>query len=158
MTTSEPARAAAEGTTTRRQVLRSTVVAGAVGAGAWALAGCAEGAGGSATPQTGPTAPVELGPESEVPVGGGKVYPDAAVVVTRPSEQELKAFSAVCPHQACLVSEVGEGGILCRCHGSRFDVSDGSVVGGPSPSPLPAVPVRVQEGRLVVGPEAGADG
>ncbi|MFI7068358.1 transglycosylase domain-containing protein [Kribbella sp. NPDC050124] len=37
-----------------------------------------------------------------------------------------------------------EGGTInCNCHGSRFNISDGSVVNGPATQPLPAKPIAV---------------
>lgn len=72
----------------------------------------------------------------DVPVGGGLVVQAEQVVITQPSEGEFKAFSAVCPHQGCLVTDVRDGEIVCPCHGSRFTVDTGDVVGGPAPRGL----------------------
>jgi Rieske Fe-S protein len=80
---------------------------------------------------------------SEVPVGGGMILADAQVVVTQPTAGSFACFSAVCTHQGCLVSEVSGGTINCPCHGSRFNVADGSVAGGPAPRPLPPVAFTV---------------
>ncbi|MEU0232696.1 MULTISPECIES: Rieske (2Fe-2S) protein [unclassified Streptomyces] len=80
---------------------------------------------------------------SEIPVGGGAVFPEEKVVVTQPTAGEFKAFSAVCTHQGCLVNKVADGTIDCPCHGSRFRVADGSVVTGPATRPLPAERIDV---------------
>ncbi len=88
---------------------------------------------------------------SEIPVGGGKVFPDRKVVVTQPAKGEFKAFSAVCTHQGCLVKEVVDGTVNCPCHGSRFSVADGSVKAGPARRPLPAERVSVVGDSLTVG-------
>jgi len=87
---------------------------------------------------------------SEVPVGGGAVFPDEKLVVTQPGAGEYKAFSAVCTHQQCLVSEVTDEEIVCKCHGSRFSISDGSPVQGPATEPLGARKVSVQGGEITV--------
>lgn len=92
-------------------------------------------------------APV-LGPTSDVPVGGGHVFGTQKVVVTQPTQGEFKAFSAVCTHQGCLVSSVSGGEIHCPCHGSSFSIKDGSVSGGPAPSPLPAERIKVAKGTI----------
>ena len=84
-----------------------------------------------------------LGLASAVPVGGGMVFTDAKVVVTQPAKGEYKAFSAVCTHVGCLCNQVANGTINCPCHGSKFKITDGSVVAGPAPSPLPSVPITV---------------
>jgi len=74
--------------------------------------------------------------------------------------QNVAAYSAVCPHLCCTVSdwrmEPADGGpqgvLLCPCHLSRFDPWAGArVLGGPSPRPLPVLPLMSDpEGRLIV--------
>jgi Rieske Fe-S protein len=86
---------------------------------------------------------------ADVPVGGGEILDAQKVVVTQPSKGEFKAFSAVCTHQQCLVAQITDGKIVCPCHGSQFSVEDGSVVGGPAPSPLPKVAIDVKGDRVV---------
>src|SRR5262249_40258723 len=89
-----------------------------------------------------------LGPDSDVPVGGGKVYEAKKVVVTQPTAGTYKAFSAVCTHEGCTVSDVDGGTINCPCHGSKFSITDGSVQAGPAPSPLPGKNVSVSGGNV----------
>ncbi|WP_442803560.1 Rieske (2Fe-2S) protein [Streptomyces pseudogriseolus] len=125
---------------TRRTVLLAS--------GAVALAvGCGSEDGGAGTPsdtaEGGGTPGQELLPVANVPVGGGRVLQAEEIVVTQPEEGEFKAFSAVCTHQRCLVSEVADGTIDCPCHGSRFRVADGSVERGPATRPLPEERITV---------------
>ena len=47
------------------------------------------------------------------------------------------------------MTKVADGTIDCPCHGSTFSVEDGSVQGGPAPSPLPETRVEVQGGEVV---------
>jgi Rieske Fe-S protein len=84
-----------------------------------------------------------LGMASAVPVGGGMVFTAAQVVVTQPTKGVYKAFSAVCTHVGCVCNVVANGTINCPCHGSKFKITDGSVVTGPAPSPLAAKTVTV---------------
>jgi Rieske Fe-S protein len=91
-----------------------------------------------------------LGLASEVPVGGGKVFTDAKVVVTQPTKGEFKAFSAICTHVGCLCNQVANGTINCPCHGAKFKVSDGSVVTGPAPTALAAASVTVSDGKILM--------
>jgi Rieske Fe-S protein len=91
-----------------------------------------------------------LGAASEIPVGGGKIYTAAKVVVTQPARGQYKAFSAVCTHVGCIMSEVANGTIDCPCHGGQFKVTNGAVVAGPPPSPLPARQVKVVNGQVVL--------
>jgi Rieske Fe-S protein len=92
-----------------------------------------------------------LGPISAVPVGGGTVFPDASVVVTQPVPGSFLAFSAICTHRGCKVSEVSEGTIKCPCHGSQFKIIDGSVADGPATRPLAAKQLSTAGGQLRVG-------
>jgi Rieske Fe-S protein len=89
-----------------------------------------------------------LGMASDVPVGGGMVYTAAKVVVTQPSKNEYKAFSAVCTHVGCICNQVANGTINCPCHGAKFKITDGSVVAGPATSPLAAKTVNVSNGQI----------
>lgn len=63
----------------------------------------------------------------------------------------ILAFSAVCTHTGCEVGEylAAERQLYCECHQSRFDPRDGAkVTDGPAPRPLPALPLRLDGGRL----------
>lgn len=144
----------------RRTVLLGGAVVG-VGAAASACGGgggtplagarTANGIGGAEPPATSSTAPGTLGPTSGVPVGGGAIYTSQKVVVTQPVAGTYKAFSAVCTHQGCLVSEVKPSGILCNCHGSTYSIKDGSVLAGPAPAPLKEEHVTESGGTLTLG-------
>lgn len=92
----------------------------------------------------------QLTAAADVPVGGGTVVESAQVVVTQPAEGEFKAFSAVCPHQGCLVTDVRDGVIVCPCHGSQFDITTGDVVAGPAPSGLEEKQVTVSDDGISV--------
>ncbi|GAA4694238.1 hypothetical protein GCM10023215_34810 [Pseudonocardia yuanmonensis] len=88
-----------------------------------------------------------------VPVGGGTVLVERGVVVTQPVEGTFVAFSAICPHRGCTVRAVAAGTINCFCHGSRFRIADGAVVGGPAEEPLRRLPVAVAGDEIRVGEE-----
>jgi rieske iron-sulfur protein len=63
------------------------------------------------------------------------------------------AYSAICPHTGCDVDDwMAEDRLLsCPCHFSTFDPKDsGKVVDGPAPRMLPALPLKVVDGMLVV--------
>jgi Rieske Fe-S protein len=137
-----------------------------------AVAGCATYSSSSPSPApanpntTGPSAPAQgagdtaeapaaeggtvLGAASGVPVGGGKIFEDQAVVVTQPTAGTFHAFSAICTHQGCTVDSVAGGTINCPCHGSKFSVTDGSVAKGPAKKPLAAKQVSADGGQLRV--------
>lgn len=86
---------------------------------------------------------------TDIPVGSGKVFADAQTVITQPKKGQFKAFSAVCTHQGCLVDAVTTT-INCPCHGSKYSITDGSVVNPPAPKPLPPKTIKVSGGTLTV--------
>jgi Rieske Fe-S protein len=170
MSTPAPSSTPDENVRDRRSVLRGAAVVGLAGVATPLIAACGgndEASGGvrgdnSSAPSSAPlssapesSAPAStgggagvLGPASEVPVGGGKVFADAKIVVTQPTAGQFKGFTAVCTHNGCLVASVEGGTIICPCHGSKFKIADGSVANGPASSPLAAVAVTVQGGQL----------
>jgi nitrite reductase/ring-hydroxylating ferredoxin subunit len=175
VTTPQPDQARADGLRDRRTVLRCAAMAALAGASAPLLAACGgsdDASGGGSTPSasgsssapgTSSTAPSSttpstsasagggsvLGPVSDVPVGGGKVFTDAKVVVTQPTAGQYKGFSAVCTHQGNPIGSVEGGQIVCPFHNSHFSITDGSPVSGPAQTPLPAVNVAVQGSNIV---------
>jgi Rieske Fe-S protein len=65
----------------------------------------------------------------------------------------IVAYSAICTHQQCPVTEwlANVDHFRCPCHQSEYDPSkDAKVVSGPAPRPLPALPLRIAEGKLQV--------
>jgi Rieske Fe-S protein len=87
---------------------------------------------------------------ADIEVGGGKVFADQQVVVTQPESDSFKAFTAVCTHQGCTVANVSGGTINCECHGSKYKITDGSVLEGPAPSPLAAKTVTASGDAITV--------
>lgn len=78
------------------------------------------------------------------------------------SADGVLAFSAVCTHQGCDVSEwnAAERALLCFCHFSRFDPARlGQVVAGPASRSLPNLPLKLDNGLLsVAGPFSASPG
>jgi nitrite reductase/ring-hydroxylating ferredoxin subunit len=105
----------------------------------------------SSTAESGaPAAGGALAKTADIPVGGGTIFKDQKVVVTQPTAGEFKAFSAVCTHKGCLVGSVDGGAIVCPCHGSKFNISDGAVTNGPADKPLPAQQIKVEGDEITL--------
>jgi nitrite reductase/ring-hydroxylating ferredoxin subunit len=69
------------------------------------------------------------------------------------SSEGIVAYSAICTHTGCDVTNWHPDRQLleCPCHYSLYDPKEGAkVVGGPSPRRLPALPLKIANGRLVV--------
>ena len=77
-------------------------------------------------------------------------HPSYGVSILINTSGQWKAFSATCTHQPCTVQYGGGSSIHCPCHGASFSLSNGSVLGGPAPRPLPEFGVLVQGGNLFV--------
>jgi rieske iron-sulfur protein len=63
------------------------------------------------------------------------------------------AYTSICTHSGCDVDgwQATEQLLSCPCHDSIFDPRDGGrVVDGPAPRVLPALPLRIADGKLVV--------
>jgi|SRR5690606_39104847 len=146
----------------RRQLLKAV---GTAGAAVPLLAACGDAAAGDraedgaepaaehtrkAEQQAAKGAETRVASVADIPVGGGKVFKRHKIVVTQPIEGEFKAFSSQCTHGGCQVSDVSGGSINCRCHDSRFEISDGSVLGGPARRPLSPAKVAVKGDDLVL--------
>ncbi len=63
------------------------------------------------------------------------------------------AYTAICTHNGCDIDDwLADRQVLsCSCHFSTFDPKDAArVVDGPAPRMLPALPLKVVDGKLVV--------
>lgn len=89
-------------------------------------------------------------PKDDIPVGSGRIYPDQGYVITRPSQDEFRAFSSVCPHAGCPVQAIEEDQIHCLCHNSTFAIEDGSRIDGPTPTGLEAAKVTDAGDEVII--------
>jgi nitrite reductase/ring-hydroxylating ferredoxin subunit len=87
---------------------------------------------------------------TDIPVGGGRIYPDVPVVVTQPTPGVFRGFGTVCTHDGCQLTSVADGTINCPCHGSRYAITDGSVVHGPARTGLRTEALTVDGGCITV--------
>ncbi|MFN0123764.1 MAG: ubiquinol-cytochrome c reductase iron-sulfur subunit [Blastocatellia bacterium] len=73
--------------------------------------------------------------------GWGKFNDQRLVWITRKGN-EVKCFTAVCPHLGCTVNARGEN-FVCACHNSEWSTA-GALKGGPSPRDLDTLEHKVE--------------
>lgn len=81
---------------------------------------------------------------------------ELAPEVAQNGVEGIVAYSAVCTHLGCIVSQwvADKKAGLCPCHGGIYDLARGArVIAGPPPRPLPQLPLKVEEGVLVAAGE-----
>lgn len=69
------------------------------------------------------------------------------------SVEGVVAYTAMCTHDACPISSWDSEAhhYVCNCHGSTFDPqASGALVAGPAYRALPALPLAIEDGMLVV--------
>ena len=88
---------------------------------------------------------------SEVSPGSAVTFKDGGkdAVLVHLDDGQFVAYSAICTHQGCTVA-YRDSQLACPCHGSVFDPANGAeVVSGPAQTPLPEIPIEVQDGQVV---------
>jgi nitrite reductase/ring-hydroxylating ferredoxin subunit len=140
----------------RRQALCGLVAAlVAGGAVTTACSSPSSASGGTTTTQPKPAAGTEVAKLASVPVGGGLLVDEPGgsgnkLLLVQPSAGEVKAFSAICPHQGVTVGVPQGGTITCPGHGSQFNAATGAVTRGPATTGLTAVDVKVNGAAVVL--------
>jgi Rieske Fe-S protein len=84
---------------------------------------------------------------SDLPAGGALVYREERVALLREGET-IYALSLVCTHLGCSVTVTADG-LVCPCHGSRFDRA-GRVLQGPADRPLSRLELEERNGFIEV--------
>jgi Rieske Fe-S protein len=100
----------------------------------------------AATSVTLPVKPEEVAPNS------GQIFKfgNRPGILVRTPEGQLRAFSAVCTHLACIVQYRSDlSHIWCACHNGHYDLK-GINIAGPPPRPLEPYAVNVRGEQIVV--------
>lgn len=76
---------------------------------------------------------------------------DNGVLLQRISATEIKAITAVCTHEGCIIDlfSTEENNFGCPCHGSRFNLN-GGVVQGPADAPLKSFLTTIENNLLTI--------
>lgn len=90
---------------------------------------------------------VELGPGEPTTAVAG----DTPVLLVR-HEHGVHAIHDRCSHRGCSLSAGDVDGhvVTCACHGSRYDLNDGTVLRGPATAGQPLFETREADGRVEV--------
>jgi Rieske Fe-S protein len=127
---------------------RGLLAVGAVGIPGLALVACSQAKAPAAEPATGKP----LAKLSDIKVGEAisATGPDGGdIIITRPTETTVAAYSAICTHEGCTVRPAGKE-LDCPCHGSIFDLK-GAVLNGPAQRPLRVVKVALSGDDVIAG-------
>jgi cytochrome b6-f complex iron-sulfur subunit len=134
---------------TRREFCADATRAGASAAFAAALASLTHGCGGGGSPSAPSSAPplptviatlaggtLSVTVDAGSPlagVGGAALVVSAAgrFLAAHIAQDTFVALTAVCTHEACVITGFAGGRYVCPCHGSNFDTS-GQVLQGPA--------------------------
>jgi Rieske Fe-S protein len=104
---------------------------------------------------TAATVTLSIKPE-DIPANSGQIFKfgnQPGILVRTPSG-ELKAFTAICTHLACIVQYREDlSHIWCACHNGHFDLT-GRNIGGPPPAPLETFVVNVRGDEIVISRDA----
>jgi cytochrome b6-f complex iron-sulfur subunit len=84
---------------------------------------------------------------SDLPAEGALVFREERVALLREGKT-FYALSLVCTHLGCSVTVTADG-LVCPCHGSRFD-RQGKVLHGPADRPLARLECEEQGGFIEV--------
>jgi Rieske Fe-S protein len=127
-------------TLARREFTRSLAwISGACFVSSAALTAAA-----SLVPTADPPPPLRVASVDDLPLGGCQVfvYPEGGgpCLLIRTGAESFAAFSQSCTHLGCPVHyQPEESRLSCPCHEGFFAASDGRVLGGPPPRPLPRI-------------------
>ena len=89
----------------------------------------------------------------------GVTLPNGVPVCLYNRGGEIGAVGGLCTHAEFAISDGvlhDDGTIECVWHGARFDCRTGGVRRHPATEPLPVYRVRVEHGRILVGPPAAS--
>jgi Rieske Fe-S protein len=99
---------------------------------------------------------VLAGKVGDLAPNSGKIFRfgDRPGILVKTPQGELKAFSAICTHLACVVQYREDlGHIWCACHNGHYDLN-GVNIAGPPPRPLEEYKVDVRGEEIVASKKA----
>jgi len=99
---------------------------------------------------------VKIAATTDVPIGESVLftYPhkDRPSVLMHLSSDNFVAYDAICTHLGCQIHfdeepikgwESKKDNLFCACHGAVFDPTNGEVLAGPPPRPMPKIKLEI---------------
>jgi nitrite reductase/ring-hydroxylating ferredoxin subunit len=103
---------------------------------------------------------VRVGVSEDVPEGEARAFEvDGVEVAVARDGGACYALNDICSHRRCNLAmggEVEDGGIVCECHGSVFDLRTGAALNPPATEPIAVYAVREVDGSIEVDVTAEA--
>jgi Rieske Fe-S protein len=102
-----------------------------------------------------------VGKLGDLPASGARVFqypgPHDPCLLMRKADGSYVAYSQKCTHLSCAVYPAHDGRRLeCPCHEGYFSVTDGRVLQGPPPRPLPRIVLEERRGEIwAIGVDLG---
>lgn len=96
---------------------------------------------------------VRVGAMRDVAIGQMRAVDVAGTqVALANADGHVYAFDDTCTHRGCSLAggELDGTTVTCPCHGGRFDVTSGAVLGGPPERPVRSRAVQVEGEDLLV--------
>lgn len=95
-----------------------------------------------------------VAPVTAVSVGMIKTFRvGAKVIAVANVDGEFFAIDDQCSHEECSLGTDGamDGNVvICGCHGSQFDVTDGKVLSLPAPTDIQTYEIKVENGEILI--------
>jgi nitrite reductase/ring-hydroxylating ferredoxin subunit len=105
------------------------------------------------TRREGPWPTLKVATVGDWPVGHARVFfypePDEPCILVRLEADTFVAYGQRCTHLGCpVLYQATERRLHCPCHEGFFSVTDGRVLAGPPPRPLPRIELERRDEEL----------
>lgn len=101
----------------------------------------------------GPGKYTDVAPLEDLPDGKMKHFEVAGNdIIVISHEDGIHAVGGTCSHAGCPLwqGKLENHTLTCQCHGSQFDITDGSIIHGPATAPIPSYETRKYDGKLQI--------
>jgi nitrite reductase/ring-hydroxylating ferredoxin subunit len=96
---------------------------------------------------------VKVASKKDVPIGNMRIVEvNGTSILLANIDGEFYAIGNICTHRGCKLSNGALNGeiVQCPCHGSRFNVKTGEVVGGPATKPEQKYKLKTEQNQIQI--------